>query len=60
MLFPDGCNPIRAVLEVYELPSKNGIFTPGRGGNVDFINNVVRSKILAVRLDFMKSGNRIK
>ena len=60
MLFPDGCNPIRAVLEVYEIPSKNGIFTPGRGGNVDFINNVVRSKILAVRLDFMQSGNRIK
>ena len=52
MLYPDGYNPARAVVEVYELPKESGIFIPGRGGNVEFIENIVRSKILAVRLDF--------
>ena len=52
MLFPDGFNPIRAVVEIYEFPRNWEIFTPGREGNAEFIANIVKSKILAVRLDF--------
>ncbi len=54
MLYPDGFNPARAVVEVYELPKEWGIFIPGRGGNKEFIDNIVRSRILAVRLDFRR------
>ena len=54
MLYPDGYNPARAVVEVYELPNEWGIFIPGRGGNKEFIGNIVRSRILAVRLDFKR------
>ena len=54
MLYPDGYNPARAVVKVYELPKEWGIFIPGRGGNKEFIGNIVRSRILAVRLDFKR------
>ena len=52
ILFPDGYNPGKAVQQVYEIPRNWSIFVPGRGGNVEFIDNITRSKILAIRLDF--------
>ena len=52
LLFPDGHNPIRAVVAIYEIPAYPGLFIPGRGGNVDFVHNICRSKILAIRLNY--------
>ena len=54
LLFPDGHNPIRAVKDIYEIPTYPGLFIPGRGRNEKFIQNIARSKILAVRLNFLK------
>lgn len=52
LLFPDGYNPIRAVMDIYEIPWCQGMILPGRGCNEEFVNNIGRSKILAVRLNF--------
>ena len=52
LLFSDGFTPIRAIVEIYEFHSYPGLFIPGRGGNEEFILNIERSSILAIRLDF--------
>ena len=52
LLFRDGYKPIRAVVDIYEVPWHPGLFIPGRGGNKEFIMNIGRSKIFAIRLDF--------
>ena len=54
LLFPDGHNPIRAVVDLVEIQWRPGLFIPGRGGNEEFIMQVGRSKILAIRLDFSR------
>ena len=52
MLFPDGYNPIRAVVGIYEILTHPGLFIPGRGRKETFIVNIQRSSILAIRLNF--------
>ncbi len=52
LLFPDGCNPIRAVVDIQEIPCYSGVLLPGRGGNEGFVETMQRSAILVLRLDF--------
>jgi hypothetical protein len=52
LLFPYDYNPIRAVMDIYEVPWWPGMIIPGRGGNEEFVSNIGRSKILAIRMDF--------
>ena len=37
LLFPDGYNPIREVMDIYEIPWCQGMILPGRGCNEEFV-----------------------
>lgn len=52
ILFPDGKTPIDGVVDLEEIQIFPGLFVRGRGDNDHFVNQIVRSTILAIRLQF--------
>ena len=52
ILFPDGKTPIEGVVDLQEIQFFPGMFVCSRGNNVQFVNQIVRSTILAIRLEF--------
>ncbi len=52
MLFPDGISPIYGIIDIREIEYFAGMFLPGRGDNAEFIENMTRSSIIAIRFEF--------
>ena len=52
ILFPDGQTPIAGVAEIQEIPHFPGMFISDRGDNEQFVSQIARSAILAIRLQF--------
>jgi hypothetical protein len=52
ILFPDGYTPIVGVTDIQEIPYFPGMFISGKYDNEQFVNQIARSAILAIRLQF--------